>query len=396
MSTRLRAGTQNTVPETGALLTGPYSDLQRATVSSLSYAVNTSLDTSVEPVGERKFVKSGFTSTPVEFWSERVAAEATISGQIAFKVFINNITGSHTVRVRLYKLTAGGSMIRTLVATGTSAAITTPQQVSINVTPSQAFTVVPGERFIFQVTFATWSGTAGSVSVSTSDVASTYIDFTEALTFLDNYVTLWLRRTNLNGIGNFFDMLPTQGVSAATTGVVNTSAGGTEIPWTRTGGGTALEWITGRVKEPFQISTVDFINQGSAIWAHESANAANAGLRVKLFHRAPDGTETLLYTWSMSTELGTTAAARAFAASGATMGTPMYFREDDRLILRAYLINIGAMGGGATATITYDGTASGTSAIQIFGVSSFKAEGDPAKTDAVAAGMMLGGVGNGA
>lgn len=135
---------------------------------------------------------------------------------------------------------------------------------------------------------------------------------------------LFLRNTAANGIGTFFDMLATAGAGSAT-GVVNSAASGTQIQWTRTAGGTVLEYISGRVPAGgFTLSgTMTF-----SIWAHESNAQANCGARARVFKRAANGTVTEIAggPWNDGVEFGTSAAEMTWT------GTPTStaFAEDDR------------------------------------------------------------------
>src|SRR5678816_2979974 len=98
---------------------------------------------------------------------------------------------------------------------------------------------------------------------------------------------LFLRETTVTAIGSFRDMLASAGASL-TTGVVNTAGSGTQIQWTKTAGGAVLEWISGRVPVGgFTLSGTMTFN----IWASESATAANAGGRVRVFKRTAAGSE---------------------------------------------------------------------------------------------------------
>jgi hypothetical protein len=395
MATRLRITPAYTVAEIGASFSGPYRDLNRATAGNTAFTSDGAL-TSLEPAGERKFKFATFIA-PMEFWSERVATAFTLSGELTCKVYVNNPTAGTTLRFRFYKVTAGGSRVETLIATGTSASFSTGGQQTLTATPSTPIDIVRGERFKLLLTLPTGGNDITSIAASNTDSVGTYIDLAEDITMLDNVLKLWLRRTSDSGIGNFFDMLDTIGSSAATTGVRATSAGATELQWTRTSGGTALEWVTGRVREPFSIgSSIDYFS--TSIWANESANAANCIFRVKVFHRAPDGTETLIYTMTRSTELSTSPVAQttSLGAFTATLHQAMPFREDDRMVLRCYVTNNGTMGGGATCTLTYDLnaiTGTGASYLGVNGAFTFKAEGDPAASHEIAGSLATTGMG---
>lgn len=180
---------------------------------------------------------------------------------------------------------------------------------------------------------------------------------------------LFLRNTANNAIGNYFDMVATAG-SASDTGVVNTAASGTEIQWTRTAVGTVLEFISGRVPAGgFTLAgTMTF-----SIWAHESNMNANCGARSRVFKRSAGvDTEVGGGPYSDGVEFGTAAAEMTWT------GTPTStaFAEDDRIIVKYYITNIGTMGGGFTCTLTYNAAdaATGDSFFQINETVTFKAE----------------------
>ncbi len=161
---------------------------------------------------------------------------------------------------------------------------------------------------------------------------------------------LFLRSTTNNGIGpSYLDMVVTAGSGSATC-VVNTAASGTEIQWTVTDGGAVRQWISGRVPAGgFTLTTTDI-----SIWAHESGTSANAGGRYRLFKRSAAGVETELgggayddgveFTKGTPTEMTWTG-----------NPTDTAFAENDRLLLKLYITNVGTMGGSQTCTLTYNG-----------------------------------------
>lgn len=185
---------------------------------------------------------------------------------------------------------------------------------------------------------------------------------------------LFLRESADNAINGFRDMLTTAG-SVTSDGVVNTVESGTEIQWTDTAGGAVLEWISGRAPVGgFTLSgTMTF-----SIWARENNMSANCGARARVFKRTAAGTVTEVGggPYNDGVEFGT-----AFAEMVWT-GTPTStaFAENDRLIVRYYITNIGTMGGGFTCTINYDAAdaATGDSYFQINETVAFKAEDVPA------------------
>lgn len=182
--------------------------------------------------------------------------------------------------------------------------------------------------------------------------------------------TLYIRDSTAV-ISGFRNMLITRGASV-TTGVVNTVASGTEIQWTKTAGGSVLEWISGRVPAGgFTLAGTMTFN----IWGVESNAQANAGGRVRVFKRTDAGSVTEVGggPYSDGVEMTTNA---AYNWTGTPTSTA--FAENDRLICRYYITNAGGtMGGSRTVTLNYDGptaAASGDSYFQINENVTFKAE----------------------
>jgi hypothetical protein len=182
---------------------------------------------------------------------------------------------------------------------------------------------------------------------------------------------LFLRSTAGNAIGNYYDMVTTAG-SSAVEAIVNTAASGTQIQWTRTAGGTVLEFISGRVPSGgFTLSgTMSF-----SIWASENNMSANAGARARVFKRAANGTETEVGggPYDDGVEFST-----PNIAEMTWTGTPTStaFAENDRIVVRYYITNVGTMAGDYTCRLTYDAAdaATGDSFFQINENVTFKAE----------------------
>ena len=183
-------------------------------------------------------------------------------------------------------------------------------------------------------------------------------------------------------------MDPTAGSSLAT-GVVATGAGTQQIQWTKTSGGTALAWISGRVPAGgFTLAGTMTFN----LWASESQTAANAGVRARVYkYSGGSETEVAGGPWSFGspTELTTSMAANNWT------GTPTStaFAEDDRIVVKFFIINVGVMSSGRTCTCDYNagtGGADGDSYFQINETVTFKAE----PVVSIPGGLALLGVGN--
>lgn len=161
---------------------------------------------------------------------------------------------------------------------------------------------------------------------------------------------LFLRNTQYNRLGlGCYDMVTTAG-SAEDTAIVTTTASGTEIQWTKTAGGQAIKWVSGRVPSGgFTLTTTDI-----SIWAWESTMLINVGGRFKLF-KLSGGISAELAGGPFDDGIEFTAT----ATPGNEMtwtgdNTDTAFLENDRLILIVYATNIGTMAAG-TATILFNG-----------------------------------------
>lgn len=353
-------------------------------------------------------MSSGVYDQWIGWRSGRVLSDVTLTNDFTMHLYgRSTIAGSGRLKVQLFKATTNG--VETLLGEATAATALTSTNTLYTMTltllqPNQALGY--GERLICRLYALKETAdfdTATHVASMDGAAANTRLVFVETITFHPDNVKFVLRRTSDNGIGTFFDLVPTRGVSAPTTGVVNTVASGTEIQWTRTAGGTLLEWVTPRFKSPWAFADTTQVGSGvgatSTFFMSESNTAANAGYRAKLFRRTPDGTETLCYTFSGTAELSTTLSSASLnpAFGTATLVAPVDFAEDDRLVLRVYIIAAGGtMGSGRTATISYDSSSgSYNDAITLFDTTELKAESDPAQEFIVPSGQSMSGLGNG-
>jgi hypothetical protein len=191
---------------------------------------------------------------------------------------------------------------------------------------------------------------------------------------------LFLRDAKTNAIGVFRDLSTTAGSGVAPLGEITTIASATEIQWKNNGEVELLEWISGRAPVGgFTLSgTMTF-----SIWARENNMNANCGARSKVFKRTAAGVETLIGgPYNDGVEFGTAAAEMVWT------GTPTStaFAENDRLIVRYYITNIGTMAGGFVCSIDY-GAADATTGDSFFQINenvTFKAEDAPAITGTMA------------
>lgn len=167
--------------------------------------------------------------------------------------------------------------------------------------------------------------------------------------------SLSLHNTTNNGItdtgdGIVYDMTSQDGSGADDTAVTNTTASGTEIQLTKTAGGSTVAWISGRV--PAGGVTLTSATNVAMMFI-ESNMSANCGLRARFYRYQPGGTVTELGGGPFDDGV-------EFSAQSLTQmiftadWTDQAFNENDRLLMRAFLTNIGTMGGGYTCTAHFE------------------------------------------
>lgn len=326
---------------------------QRTTVNSATELDLYDADIPVQP-----------TTTPTGWYSEVVTAEVTISGAITVNPKGQaNALSNTTLRAYLWKETGGGSAIRTLIGVGdsTTALASTQANIPITITPSAPITVGPGEQFVLRVTVIPRAGMAmvGGYGVwvwyGGTSGSDTTVVFTETISLEADPSTYFFLRRDDAPISGFMNLLTTRGVAAATTAVVATAAGGTEIQVTKTSGGVVAQWVTERFRKIWRLPDINGFQSLSVnmrVFAAESNTAANCSWRIKLFRLALDGTETEAWVRSSTGEFSTSMIVRSITHSSPT---PFYFYPDDRMILRLYIIPVGGtMAGGHTCTFQYD------------------------------------------
>lgn len=168
---------------------------------------------------------------------------------------------------------------------------------------------------------------------------------------------LFLRNTIVNGVTNTGDGicydLNTQAGAVETTGIVNTTASGNQF--TKTAGGLTIAWISERVPAGgFTLTSLVM-----SAWYEESNSQANVGERYTIYKYNPTGPViTLLGTFDppniVASEFTTSATERTL-----TCDVPdTAFAEDERILIRAHIVNIPAAGALSTirqATIHWNG-----------------------------------------
>lgn len=195
---------------------------------------------------------------------------------------------------------------------------------------------------------------------------------------------LVLRNTTTNlitdtGDGIVYDMLASSFGSSSDTLVVDTASSGTNIQWTKTAGGSTVAFISGRVPAGgFTLTTSDV-----SWWCHESNMNANCGARIRIYKYTP-GTPTITELTGSPFDDGVeftpnTATEMTWTANP----TDTAFAENDRILIRPYITNVGTMASGFTCTLTFNAAdaATGDSFYNINETVTFKAEdvGHPAR-----------------
>jgi lysophospholipase L1-like esterase len=150
----------------------------------------------------------------------------------------------------------------------------------------------------------------------------------------------YFRTSQTNGIGaEYFDMLETAG-STAFQAEVSTTAGGTEIQWTDSGGGGIVQFVSPAAEAGgFTLTSTD-IN----LRALEDTPAANCGGRYRVFKRTAAGVETELGGGPFDDGVEFTTSEANYIWIGNVTDTA--FAEGDRILVKVYITNVGTMGGG--------------------------------------------------
>jgi hypothetical protein len=205
---------------------------------------------------------------------------------------------------------------------------------------------------------------------------------------------LFLRNTQDNGIGaTYYDLLPNTAGSSTDTAVVNTTASGTEIQFTKTADGSIAQWITPPLSAGATLTTTDI-----SLWLHESNMNANIGGRYRVFKRDSGGTETEVGggPFNDGVELTVNTPTEMLWAGNIT---DTAFSAGDRILLKVYITNVGTMATGFTGTLTFNGAdaATGDSFFNINETLSFVINGNatPAGVEAASALGTAVGSGNG-
>lgn len=133
------------------------------------------------------------------------------------------------------------------------------------------------------------------------------------------------------------------------TSVTNTTAGGTNITCTITGGGTALSWFS----QPLTVGITISGTMGVQVFGFESANNVNAGAGILVERTDNSGTvlSAIVNDIAFGTEYLTGGAVRNNLSVTPTSTT---MSAGDRIKVTVKVRNVGTMGAG-TVTNSYDG-----------------------------------------
>lgn len=398
----------------------PQDMLRQSGAAGHYYYVNLTAAGSNIPIEDDAF------DTGFGWYSERVAVMTTVTALTFHHYASIDVQTAGTLRVRVWKQGADPAHQQTLVVdylggTLPNAIAAQDWDLPLLVSP---LVVAPGERFVIRLTGEPLSGSTmevGQIILAlhgpSTDIypADVHLAVEPAVSMQSNIRRFYVQRTAVNGIGTFYDMTETPVTQAPMTGVVNTFAGSSgEAQWTRTAGGTVLEWVSPRFADSWYFDNVTVTRAGTPvvipraqglIYAIESNALANVTIRVRLYRRRGTVEVECTVYQSSSLEMPTT-----YSPYGSSILTnfdsappnpgygaiaPIDFQPDDRLVLRAYITPISTMASGYTATLQYDGT-SFQSYVDIFetGIGAMKAESDPAAPARISGGDTMGGVGN--
>src|SRR6202158_1356488 len=174
----------------------------------------------------------------------------------------------------------------------------------------------------------------------------------QRLTALPAFGAVRLRMHDVTSAVSGYRSMDTALGPGSTTSVTNTAAGPATLQWTKTGGGTLLQWVSAPLSSAVTISGTVTFNT----WALESATAANAGVRVTV-QRDTASEQAAFITQAQGTELTTAISNRNFTASGYT---PTAFSAGDRIVVKWWIADAGGtMGSGRSVTADYDGATAG-------------------------------------
>ena len=188
---------------------------------------------------------------------------------------------------------------------------------------------------------------------------------------------LYLRNTTTHGLtpsGDtvWYDMVTTAGAAADFVDCA-TTASGTQIQFEVPSTANTVAWISGRVPAGgFTLTSTDFSG-----WFGESNMSANIGGRYRVFKRASGGTITEVGGGPFDDGVEFSVLPTLTEMTWIGNVTDTAFAEDDRILLRVYITNVGTMAAGFTAEMDFNDadTTTGDTFFNIAETVTFKAEG---------------------
>ena len=189
---------------------------------------------------------------------------------------------------------------------------------------------------------------------------------------------LYLRDTQTHGLSpsgdtEWWDMVTTPGASVVALDCA-TTASGTQIQFEKLSSANTVAWISGRVPAGgFTLTSTDFSG-----WFGESNMSANIGGRYRVYKRATDGTVTELGGGPFDDGVEFSVLPTLTEMTWIGNVTDTAFTEDERILVRVYITNVGTMGGSFTAEFDINAAdaTTGDSFFNIAETVAFKAEGE--------------------
>lgn len=185
--------------------------------------------------------------------------------------------------------------------------------------------------------------------------------------------TIYMKQqfSSISGLTADYYASTTRSVLAFTTAVTNSTASGTNIPWTKTAGGAAVAFISPRVATAFTTSTSANAFTANS-WAAESNAACNCTLRVTVVDNVTScSIIDLAYTVELTTSIANVT--KTGTQSACAVGI------NDRLLITWRITNVGTMGAGQTVTSDFAGktaSADGETFITMPDTISFQSEAE--------------------
>ena len=124
--------------------------------------------------------------------------------------------------------------------------------------------------------------------------------------------------------------------AAVTTSVTNTTASGTSIQVTATGGGSTIAWMSEPVSNTPTLSGTETLN----FYGKEASAANNASVQFSLYKYSGGSLGSAFCTGTWGTELTTSIATHAPTCAASSTS----FAAGDRLVLKAFVVNCATSG----------------------------------------------------